>query len=170
MTVLATAVSTYALDGLATLAGFALAASGLLGGLAPWALVGALVLSYGLWGAGMRVNLRANWALLAATGTSTSVLSKVAHDLARARGAAPRRRRLAASAGYVATEIAKEVPYYAGASGAALADAVSARDAVIFLAGTNLGAAVYEYVLARATRRLPAIRRRAALPPPRVRP
>jgi hypothetical protein len=31
---------------------------------------------------------------------------------------------------------------------------VSSTDALIFLAGTNLGAAAYEYVLARLTRRL----------------
>jgi hypothetical protein len=44
------------------------------------------------------------------------------------------------------------VPYYASAFGATLVtDAVSGRDAIIFLAGTNLGAAVYEYGLARAT-------------------
>jgi len=53
----------------------------------------------------------------------------------------------------VATEIAKEIPYYAGAFGAAvLSDSVSSNDALIFLAGANLGAAAYEYLLARATR------------------
>ena len=52
-------------------------------------------------------------------------------------------------------ELAKEVPYYAGAFGAELAsDAVSAGDAIIFLAGTNLGAGLYEYALGRATRTL----------------
>jgi hypothetical protein len=106
-----------------------------------------------LWGAGMRMNLAANWALLARTGTSTNVLSKAAHDVARARDAGPRARRFAASAGYVLTEVAKELPYYVGASGvASLSDAVSAGDAIVFLAGTNLGAAMYEYGLARATR------------------
>ena len=54
---------------------------------------------------------------------------------------------------YVATEFAKEIPYYAGAFGAAvLTDAVSSNDSLIFLAGANLGAAVYEYGLARLTR------------------
>jgi hypothetical protein len=33
-----------------------------------------------------------------------------------------------------------------------VSDAVSAGGAIIFLAGTNLGAAAYEYGLARATR------------------
>jgi hypothetical protein len=50
-------------------------------------------------------------------------------------------------------ELAKEAPYYAGAFGAAIAaDSVSANDALIFLGGANLGAALYEYGLARLTR------------------
>jgi hypothetical protein len=93
------------------------------------------------------------------TGTSTNAVSKAAHDMARARGAGPRLRRRAASAGYVVCELAKEVPYYASASGAALlSDAVSAGDAIVFLAGTNVGAAVYECAVAGATRKL--LRRR----------
>ena len=100
----------------------------------------------------MRANLAANWRLLARTGTSTNAVSKAAHDMARARGAGPRLRRRAASAGYVVCELAKEVPYYASASGAALlSDAVSTGDAIVFLAGTNVGAAVYEYAVAGAT-------------------
>ena len=57
--------------------------------------------------------------------------------------------RVATAAGYIVTEIAKEAPYYAGAFGTALvSDAVDSTDALIFLAGTNIGAAVYEYGLA----------------------
>ena len=98
--------------------------------------------TYVVWGAGLRVNLAANWALLAGTGTSTNVLSKAAHDIAKARTGSVRARRVAASAGYVATELAKEAPYYAGASGAMLvSDAVTAADAIVFLGGANLGAA-----------------------------
>jgi hypothetical protein len=53
----------------------------------------------------------------------------------------------------VATELAKEIPYYAGAFGAALlSDSVSSNDALVFLAGANLGAAAYEYALGRLTR------------------
>ena len=53
----------------------------------------------------------------------------------------------------MATELAKEAPYYAGAFGAVLvSDSVSSNDALIFLAGANLGAAGYEYGLARLTR------------------
>ena len=152
-TVVATAASTYALDGFAILAGAALAGSGLLAGLDRAPLLAFLAASYVAWGIGLRASLAANWALLARTGVSTNLLSKAAHDLARARGAGARARRSAASGGYVLTELVKELPYYASASGAALlTDAVSAGDAIIFLAGTNLGAALYEYGLARATR------------------
>jgi hypothetical protein len=159
--VLATAVSTYALDGFAIAVGTGLAASGVVGGLDGPVLVAFLAATYAVWGAGLRVNLAANWSLLACTGTSTNVLSKAAHDVARARGTGLRMRRFAASSGYVFSELAKEVPYYAGASGAVLwSDLVSAGDAIVFLAGTNLGAAVYEYGLARATRRY--MRRRSA--------
>ena len=151
-TVGATAISTYALDAVATVAGAALVASGLLHGAPHALLLGILALSYVAWGAGLRSNLRANWELLERTGTSTNVLSKAAHELARARGWQPRARRVAGAVGYVATELAKEAPYYAGAFGAALVSpSVSSGDAIVFLAGANLGAAVYEYGLARLT-------------------
>jgi hypothetical protein len=148
VTLTATAASTYALDAVATGAGVALAASGVLRGVDHALVVGFLAASYVAWAAGLRVNLAANLALLERTGTSTNALSKAAYDLAGARW-----RRLAAAAGYVATELAKEAPYYAGAFGAALAtDSVSSNDALLFLAGANLGAAAYEYGLARLTR------------------
>lgn len=153
VTLVATAASTYALDAVATGAGIVLVASSLLGGLGQAPVLLFLAATYVIWGAGLRVNLAANWSLLARTGTSTNVLSKAAHDIVKARTGGVRARRLAASVGYVATELAKEAPYYAGASGAALlSDAVSATDAIVFLAGANLGAAAYEYGLARATR------------------
>jgi NNMT/PNMT/TEMT family protein len=145
----ATAASTYALDVIATAAGVALASSGVLHGVEHWLLLSLLACSYVAWGAGLRVNLRANWALLERTGTSTNALSKAGYDLVKR----PRARRVAAAAGYVGTELAKEVPYYAGAFGAAvLSSSVSSNDALIFLAGANLGAAAYEYLLARLTR------------------
>ncbi len=148
----ATAVSTYALDAVATAAGAALAASGLLRGAPHLVLLGFLALTYVAWGAGLRRNLSANHALLERTGTSTNALSKAAYDLAAARGWRPRARRIAGATGYVATEIAKEAPYYAGAFGAALVtDSISSGDAIIFLGGANLGAAVYEYGLAGLT-------------------
>ena len=170
VTILATAVSAYALDGVATAAGVLLVASGALSGLQRWQALVLFALSYVAWGAGLRANLRANWALLERTGMSINALSKAAHDLARLRTASVRARRIASAAGYVGTELAKEVFYYAGAVGAAvLSDSVSSIDAIVFLAGTNLGAAGYEYGLARLTRsmllrrspRSPAVRARA---------
>ena len=160
VTAVATVASTYTLEAVATATGILLAASGLLAGVGRPLLLGFLAVTYLAWAAGMRANLAANWSLLESTGTSTNLPSKAAHELALARGARPRTRRLAASAGYVLTELAKELPYYTGAFGADLAtDAVSTDDALVFLAGTNLGAAVYEYGVARATRTFLKVRR-----------
>jgi hypothetical protein len=45
------------------------------------------------------------------------------------------------------------VPYYGGAFGTALlSETLTSTDAIVFIAGTNLGAALYEYGLARLTR------------------
>jgi hypothetical protein len=152
VTLAATVASTYLLDGVATAAGVALVASQLLRGVDHWLVMAFLALSYVVWAAGLRVNLAANSRLLEETGTSTSVLSKAAYDLAVLGRRSLRARRLASQAGYVSTEVAKEIPYYAGAFGAALvSDSVSSDDALIFLAGTNLGAAAYEYGLGRLT-------------------
>ena len=152
VTLAATLVSTYLLDAVATAAGIALAASQLLHGLDHWVLVALLAATYVVWGLGLRVNLAANWALLEQTGTSTSALSKAGYDLAGVGRWSDRARRLASQLGYLATELAKEIPYYAGAFGTAFfTDSVSSNDALIFLAGTNLGAAVYEYSLGRLT-------------------
>jgi hypothetical protein len=154
-TIAATAVSTYALDGVATAAGVLLVASELLSGLSHGALLVVVAGTYVLWGAGLRAGLGANWTLLVATGTSTNVLSKAAHDLARRRAWSVRAQRIATAIGYTGTELVKEVPYYLAAFGAAaVADGVSSTDALVFLAGTNLGAAAYEYALARVTRAL----------------
>jgi hypothetical protein len=159
-TVTATAASTYALDGVATAAGVLLVASHALGGLGHWHALVFLAATYAAWGAGLRANLRANWSLLEQTGMSTNALSKAAHDLTRFRSTSDRDRRIASAAGYLGLELAKEAPYYAGAFGAAvLSDSVSSTDAIVFLAGTNLGAAGYEYALARITRSV--LRRRS---------
>jgi hypothetical protein len=161
VTLAATAVSMYALDAVATAAGVLLVASGLLSGLDQLLVLVFLAATYVLWGVSLRANLRANWSLLHRTGTSTNALSKAAFELTRRRGA--RAQRIAAAAGYVATELAKEVPYYAGAfAAAALTDSVSSTDALLFLAGANLGAAAYEYGLARLTRGLLGRRRYAS--------
>jgi hypothetical protein len=160
----ATAASTYALDAFAAAAGALLVASGLAGGLAQPMAVALLVASYAAWGLGLRANVRANWTLLTTTGTSTNVLSKAAHDLVRHRTSGPRAPRVAAAVGYVGTELAKELPYYLGAFGAAaLSATITSAEALIFLTGANLGAALYEYGLARATRAF-LRRRRCAAP------
>jgi len=151
----ATAVSTYALDAVATATGLLLLATGVTAGLGHPALLVLLAASYLAWLAGLRVSLRANWDLLRTTGTSTNALSKAAHDLASRRTTGDRVPRLAAAAGYLGTEVAKELPYYVGAFGATiLADGVTSNDAITFLAGANLGAAGYEYAVALATRAL----------------
>jgi NNMT/PNMT/TEMT family len=153
ITFAATAVSTYALDAVATAAGVLLIASQVLRGLDHALVLVFLVGTYIVWWAGLRVNLRANWALLEDTGTSTNVVSKAAYDLIKLRTGNVRALRMAAAAGYVGTEVAKEAPYYAGAFGAALLiDSVTANDALIFLGGANLGAAAYEYGLAHLVR------------------
>jgi hypothetical protein len=153
VTIAATVLSTYALDAVATVAGLSLAAAGLLQGLGHMQVLLFLAATYLIWGLGLHVNLKANWALLLDTGTSTNALSKAAHDLMKLRTASLRARRFAAAVGYTGTELAKEAPYYAGAFGAVLfTDSVSSNDAIIFLGGANLGAAVYEYGLARLVR------------------
>lgn len=163
VTCAATLVSTYALDAIATAAGLLLVASNFLGGIGHVHALLFLASTYILWGAGLRVNLRANWALLGSTGTSTNVLSKVAYDLVRLRTHSARAQRIAADAGYVCMEFAKELPYYAGAFGAALlTDSISSNEAIVFLGGANLGAAVYEYGLARLVR---VFLKRADIPP-----
>jgi hypothetical protein len=171
VTLSATLVSTYLLDAVATAAGVALAASGLLRGLDHWLVVAFLAATYVVWAAGLRVNLGANWALLEQTGTSTSALSKAAYDLTGLGRGSMRMRRLASHAGYVATELVKEIPYYAGAFGAALfTDSVSSNDALVFLAGANLGAAAYEYALGRLTRVFLRLRLGSARAAPEGRP
>ena len=151
--VVATVVSTYALDLTATAAGVALVASDALSGLDHrWVLV-LLVLSYAAWALGMRANLLANSALLATTGMSTNVFSKAAYDLARRLTGSKRAHWLAATGGYVGTEVVKEAPYYLGAFGVALmSDPITSNQALIFLTGTNIGAMLYEYGLAKLTR------------------
>ena len=136
-TVAATVLSTYLLDLVAAGAGALLVMSGLHRGLDGRTLVLLLAASYVAWGAGLRVSLASNWTLLEATGASTSVFSKLAHGLAARRSLTRGARRLAASAGYVGTELAKETPYYLGVAGAALLTEVSAGDALAFLAGAT---------------------------------
>ena len=156
----ATAVSTYALDAFAIAVGTLLAALVCLRASTGRRCSRFLAATYVLWGAGLRANLAANWSLLAAPARARTC-SRRPRTTSRGRASRRARRRFAASTGYVVTELAKEVPYYASASGLALvSDSVSAGDAIVFIAGTNVGAAIYEYGLARATRTY--LRRREA--------
>jgi hypothetical protein len=95
------------------------------------------------------------------TGTSTNVLSKAAYDLTRRTTSNARLSWLAAAIGYTATNIAAEALYYAGAFGAAVfSDSITANEALMFLGGANIAAALYEYGLARLTRAFLRLRRR----------
>jgi hypothetical protein len=88
--------------------------------------------------------------VLEETGTSTNLPSKLMFDIVRLHSSSQHGPRAASAAGYIATELAKEAPYYAGAFGTALiSDTIDSTDALVFLAGTNVGAALYEYGLAR---------------------
>jgi hypothetical protein len=152
-TAVASVVTTYALDLVATGAGLLVVASGLLADIAYVAALLLLLASYVAWGAGLWAVLKANWSLLQRTGSCTNLLAKAGHDLALRIDLSLRWRRLAAYAGNLATELAKEAPYYIGAGGVAMfSDQVGAIDAIVFLAGANLGAAVYGFVLARGLR------------------
>ena len=162
----ATAGSALALDVTASAVGVLLVATHVLQA-APFAVILAvLAATYGLWAAGLRANVVANGHLLEATATSTNVLSKLLFDVARRRSWSPRAARTASAVGYVMLEAAKEVPYYVGVFGSALlTDHVDAAEAFIFLAGTNLGAASYETVLAHLTHRGLAWKTRRAVRP-----
>jgi hypothetical protein len=149
----ATATSTYALDACASAAGIYLVASGLLADFSRPCVTAFVVVTYALWGLGLRASVQMNWKLLATRGISTNVLSKAAYDVSRRRTRNPRVLRLAAAAGYIGAEVAKEAPYYTAAFGAAaFSSSITSTEALIFLGGTNLGAALYEYGLARLTR------------------
>jgi hypothetical protein len=149
----ATAASTYALDAAATAAGAVLLVAGPLEGSTRGQLLAFLTASYLVWALGLRVALAANWHLLCTTGTSLNLPSLLAFDAARRYTGNARLHRLAAGVGYVGTEVAKEAPYYVAAFGAAaLSDELTSDDALIFLIGTNLGAAAYECAIGLALR------------------
>jgi hypothetical protein len=155
ITVVATAISAFSLEIIATATGVLLVSSQLLDDASHGAASTIVVATYLLWAAALRTSLTANWRLLEQTGTSTNLPSKLVFDIARRRLRGQRGPRIAASAAYTATEIVKEVPYYAGAFGtAALNDGVDSIDALVFLAGTNVGAAAYELGVARLSNSL----------------
>lgn len=149
-TVAASFITAYALDLFATALGLLVVASGLLSGIGYAEALVLLLASYVFWGSGLWALIKANWALLQRTGTCTNILAKAGHDLAVRLGWSLRWRRIAAYVGNTVTELAKEAPYYVGAGGLALfSDSVGAVDAIVFLAGANIGAAIYGFALAR---------------------
>ena len=166
-TVAASLVTFYALDMVATGAGLLLAASGLLGGISHWQALGLWLATNVVWGVGLWSMMLANWDLLQRTGTSTNILSKAAHDIVARITRSRRWRCAAAHVGYMSTELAKEAPYYLGAAGAALfSDSISAIDALVFLVGANLGAALYGFSLAHGVRLLARLVEREDAEPP----
>ncbi len=91
---------------------------------------------------------------LEAVGTSSNPLSKAAYELVRRRSSTVRARKVAAAAGYIGAEIAKEVPYYAAAFGVAVAsdhDHLTRRPSSSS-PGPISARALYEYGLGRVTR------------------
>lgn len=152
--VVATLVSTFGLDLTATASGTLVAASPLLDRAPHEAVLGFLAATYLLWFVGLRANLIANGRLLEETATSTNLLSKVMFEIARRRSGSERVRQAAAKVGYLVTELVKEAPYYLGAFGTALlSGTLDATDAILFLAGTNIGAAIWELGIARLSHR-----------------
>ena len=146
-------MSTWALDVVAARrAGVLLAASHCSTERLYGVALGFLAVTYVIWAAGLHVNLIANWRLLEQTGTSTNALSKVGFELARRRSSSRRVVRAASVVGYVLAGVPEEAPYYGRCLRDPLvSDTVDATDALVFLGGANVGAAVYEYGLARLT-------------------
>lgn len=154
VTFVASVVTAYGLDVVATCTGLLLAGSGWLAGIEYGTALALLLLTYVAWGAGAWSILKANWELLQRTGTSTNLFSKAGHDIAARLGWSLRWRRAATHTGYILTDLAKEAPYYLGAAGAALfSDSIGVVDAIIFLVGANVGAASYGFMQAYGMRR-----------------
>lgn len=158
VTIAAHVSSTYVLDSVAVVSGIALV--GVVNMVEPMFLknlsigyaVAFLMTTYTIWGIALKKNLKANWRLLEETGTSTNAFSKAGYDLARSFTNYKVVQKVTAGTGYVVTELAKEIPYYVGAfSVTAISQGVSTTESFIFLGGANLGAAVYEYGLAKGT-------------------
>lgn len=134
MTVAATLVSTGVLEFVATVGGALLVWSRFLDWASHRYVLGFLAVTYVLWAAALWRNLIVNWRLLEATGTSTNVCAKAAYEIVRLRSRSRRAMKVGSMGGYIFTEVAKEVPYYAGAFATALvSDSVDSSDALIFL-------------------------------------
>lgn len=154
VTAVASLVTAYGLDVVATCTGLLLAGTGWLAGIEYGTGIVLLLLTYVGWFFGAWSILRANWELLQRTGTSTNLVSKAGHDIAARLGWSVGWRRAATHTGYIITDLMKEVPYYVGAAGAAIfSDSIGAVDAVIFLIGANVGATSYGFMQSYGMRR-----------------
>ena len=107
--------------------------------------------TYLTWGAGMRKNIKQNWELLEHEGWSTNAPSKAMHDLAESKGYSEKWQKRLTGAGYVATEAVKELPWWVGAGLAEYTDLLSFKESLLFIAGANIGATLYEYGAAYGT-------------------
>jgi hypothetical protein len=155
VTCVASLVTGYGLDVVATCTGLLLAGTGWLSGIDYRTGIALLLLTYVGWFFGAWSILRANWELLQRTGTSTNLFSKAGHDIAARLGWSVGWRRAATHTGYIITDLLKEVPYYVGAAGAAIfSESIAAVDAIIFLVGANIGATSYGFMQSYGMRRL----------------
>lgn len=116
-------------------------------------------LSYTTWIAGLAFNVRANWRLLETNDISVSATSKLLHDAAK-RATSNRLAQYCATAfGFVIWEAIEEVPWLLATAG--IQAAASANHGWSFLAGSNLGAAVYNLTQSSLLSRISRLRRAA---------
>ena len=146
----------YALDAVASPAG-ARSPARPPAGRAALALLGVLAPSYVLWGAGAAgVNLRANWAFFRSPAPAPT---RCRRSRTTSRRSAPRKRGRDGSRarrGTWAPRSPRRCRTRRRVRRGARCDTVSSGDAIVFLAGANLGAAAYEYGLGRLTAGVPA--------------
>ncbi len=124
----------------------------------------AVAASYSAWIIGLALNAHANWKLLERDGISVSATSKLLHDAAGRAGYARRLRYAASIFGFVVWEAIEEVPWVLGALG--IQAAAANNHGWSFLAGSNIGAAVYNLAQSGLLSRIQARQRRAADTPP----
>lgn len=150
------------IDGIATLFGTILVVSGLFEDFSILHLTVFILGTYIFWFYGINANLKANWNALEQEGVSTNVPSKALYDFSKSRKYSLRVQKITAGFGYVITELTKELPYYVGAFGAAsFLEEITNKEAIIFLGGANIGAGIYEYIVARGTNQLLFWRRKS---------
>lgn len=145
LTLGATVGSSMLLEAPATVGGTALVNTHLLQTMDTKGLLALLGVSYASWAYGMHKGIKANINALEQTGMGSNVFSKVAFDNVKHRTL----QKITVGTSYVVPEVAKEIPYYAGAFGADAAGIINTKEAIIFLAGANVVAAGYEVAQAK---------------------